>query len=72
MTIEELNDLLARGAGQPGVTDALELMRLSQELERQARELAELYGAVSTSTVTNSSGVIGQAEPAAADHAHVG
>ena len=49
MTIEELNDLIARGAAQPGVRDALELMRLGQELDRQARELLELYGAVSLS-----------------------
>jgi hypothetical protein len=43
MTIEELNDLIARGTAQPGVKDALELMRVSQELDRQARELMELY-----------------------------
>lgn len=58
MTVEELNDLIARGAAQPGVRDVEELMRLGQELERQARELMELYGAVSTSTVSADSGVV--------------
>jgi hypothetical protein len=71
MTIEELNDLIARGATQPGVSDALELMRIGQELDRQARELVELYGAVRTSVVTSSSGVIGPAGPTA-NHAHLG
>jgi hypothetical protein len=74
MTIAELNDLIARGAAQPGVNDALELMRLGQELDRQARELAELYGVVSITTVSaNSSGIVGPfSEPTAADHAHLG
>jgi hypothetical protein len=71
MTIEELNDLIARGAAQPGVSDALELMRIGQELDRQAREMVELYGAVLTSTVTGSSGVVGPAEPTA-NHAQLG
>jgi hypothetical protein len=64
MTVEELNDLIARGAAQPGVRDVEELMRLGQELERQARELMELYGAVLISTVSADSGVVGS--PAAA------
>jgi hypothetical protein len=72
MTIEELNDLIARGAAQPGVKDALELMRLGQELDRQARELMELYGGVSTSAVTGSTGVVRTAEPMAAGHALMG
>jgi hypothetical protein len=72
MTIEELNDLIARGAAQPGVRDALELMRLGQELDRQARELLELYGAVSTSMVAAGSGVVGSTEPTAANDAHLG
>jgi len=72
LTIQELDDLIARGAAQPGVNDALELMRLGQELDRQARELAELYGAVSITTVTANSGVVGSTEPTAANHAHVG
>jgi hypothetical protein len=73
MTIEELTDLIARGAGQPGVNDALELMRLGQELDRQARELAELYGVVSITAVSNGSGIVGSvSEPMPADHAHVG
>jgi hypothetical protein len=61
MTIEELNDLIARGAAQPGVRDVEELMRIGQEVSRQARELAELYGVFSISTVTTDSGrVIGR------------
>jgi len=72
MTIEELNDLIARGAGQPGINDALELMRLSQELDRQTRELVELYGAVTTSAVSGSSGIIGSAEPTAPNNAQLG
>jgi hypothetical protein len=56
MTIEELNDLIARGAAQPGVRDVEELMRIGQEFSRQARELAELYGVFSISTVTTDSG----------------
>jgi len=74
MTIEELTDLIARGAAQPGVNDALELMRLGQELDRQARELAELYGVVSITAVSNSSGVVGSfsERTSAADHANVG
>jgi hypothetical protein len=72
MTIEELNDLITRGAAQPGVRDALELMRLGQELDRQARELLELYGAVSISTVAAGSGSVGSAKPTAANNAHLG
>ena len=73
MTIEELNDLIARGAAQPGVYDALELMRLGQELDRQARELLQLYGAVSISTVgASSGGGVGSVEPTATHHAHLG
>lgn len=71
MTIEELNDLIARGAAQPGLNDVLKLMRLGQELNRQAYELVELYGAVSTSTVSANSGFVGSTEPAA-NHAHLG
>jgi hypothetical protein len=70
MTIQELNDLIARGAAQPGVYDALELMRLGQELDRQARELAELYGGVSISTVSADSGGVGSLTPP--NHAHLG
>jgi hypothetical protein len=71
MTIEELNDLIARGAAQPGLNDVLELMRLGQELDRQARELVELYGAVSTTVVSANSGLLGSTEPAD-NHAHLG
>jgi hypothetical protein len=72
MTINELNDLIARGAAQPGVADAMELMRLSQDLERQTRDFVEIYGSVSTSAVTSSSGIIGPIEPQAAPHANLG
>jgi hypothetical protein len=72
MTVQELNDLIAHGAAQPGVNDVVELMRLSQELDRQARELVEIYGAVSTSAVAGSSGIVGSVEPTAADHAKLG
>jgi len=72
MTIQELNDLIARGAAQPGVHEAVEVMRLSQELDRQARELAEVWGAVSTSAVTSSSGVVASGKPTAAGHAKLG
>jgi hypothetical protein len=72
MTIEELNNLIARGAAQPGVRDALELMRLGQELDRQAREFLELYGAVSIHTVAASSGIVGPVKPTPANHAHLG
>jgi hypothetical protein len=73
MTIQELNDLIARGAAQPGVHEAVEVMRLSQELDRQARELVEIYGAVSTSAMTSSSGVVTSGETTAAgNHAKLG
>jgi hypothetical protein len=71
MTIDELNDLIAPGAAQPGVIDALELMRLGQELDRQTRELQELYGAVSTTTVIAGSGEI-TSTPSTANYAHMG
>jgi hypothetical protein len=71
MTVIELQDLIARGAAQPGVSDALELMRLSEDLERQARDQLELYG-ISTTAVTCSSGVVGSTEPTATNHADVG
>jgi hypothetical protein len=40
MTIEELNDLIARGAAQPGIREVEEMMRLSRALDEQARELS--------------------------------
>jgi hypothetical protein len=58
MTIEELNALIARGAAQPGVADAMELMRLGEELNRQTRELVDLYGATLISAVTASTGIV--------------
>ena len=49
MTINELNDLIARGAAQPGVRDVEEMMRLAWTLDQQSRELAALYsGSFST------------------------
>jgi hypothetical protein len=57
MTIQELNELIARGANQPGVQDAMDLMQLGEELSRQAQELVDVYGTVSTSAATASSSV---------------
>ncbi len=70
MTVAELNDLIARGAAQPGVRDVEELMRLSQQLDRQARELSNLY-AVPISSVTSDRSVA-SALPTDAAHAHLG
>jgi hypothetical protein len=72
MTIDELNDLIARGAAQPGVRDAEQLMRLSEQLTRQARELAELYDVNAAYTAAAGTGVVGQVEPTATTHAHLG
>ena len=70
MTIQELNDLIERGAAQPGVRDALELMRLGQDLDRQAREFLEMYGVVSVPTTASSSGIVGSVGPTI--YAHLG
>jgi len=70
MTSQELNDLIARGAAQPGVRDVEELMRIGQELSQQARELVELYGSVLIATASTNSGLV--SSPAVADHAHMG
>ena len=67
MTTQELNELIARGAAQPGVSDVVELMRLSQDLDEQARNLADLY-ATTTPTAASSSSVT----PAAITHANLG
>jgi hypothetical protein len=65
MTIAELNELIERGAAQPGVRDVEDLMRLCRELDEQARNLADLY--VMTPTTASSSSL----SPLAA-HADVG
>jgi hypothetical protein len=57
MTMEELNDLIARGAAQAGVADAIELMRLGEELNRQAQDLENLYGTAWTSAATGNTNV---------------
>ena len=70
MTINELNDLIARGAAQPGVRDVEEMMRLAWTLDQQSRELAALYSG-SFSTVASGSSLIPAARPTSA-HAHLG
>ena len=54
MTINELDDLIARGAAQPGIRDIEEMMRLCWALENQARDLAAVYGTGPFSTVASS------------------
>jgi hypothetical protein len=71
MTIQELNDLIARGAAQPGIREIEEMMRLTMALDEQARALAELYGAGSVSTVASSTD-IRSTLPTARSHANVG
>jgi hypothetical protein len=55
MTTQELNDLIARGAAQPGVREVEELMRLARELDDQVRSLAELYATAQPVTASSSS-----------------
>jgi hypothetical protein len=69
MTIQELNDLIARGAAQPGVRDVEDLMRLGLELDQQARALADISG--SMTAVASSSGVT-SVTPTDAAHADLG
>jgi hypothetical protein len=66
MTIAELNDLIARGAAQPGVREVEELMRLTRELDEQTRGLADIYATAITTTASSNS-----MKPLAA-HADVG
>lgn len=54
--IEEFNDLIGHGAGQPGIRDIEEMMRMCWALDNQARDLAALYGVGSVSTVASSTG----------------
>ena len=67
MTTAELKELIARGAAQPGVHEIEELMRLSQELDEQSRQLSELH-AISLPATTSNSSVV----PPTMPHAHVG
>ena len=67
MTTAELNELLVRGAAQPGVREIEELMRLTQQLVDQTRELADIYAAQIPATASSSSVV-----PLTAAHANVG
>lgn len=53
MTVAELNDLIARGAAQPGVREVEEMMRLGMMLEEQARQFEMLHR---SSLVSTSSG----------------
>ena len=67
MTIVELNELIERGAAQPGVHEVEELMRLTQELSEQARNLADLYATTTPATASSTS-----VTPPLAVHADVG
>ena len=70
MTIQELNDLIARGAAQPGIRDVEHLMRVADELNQQARDVAYIYGSV---YVASSSGTgVTSFEPTGAAHADLG
>ncbi len=71
MTIQELNDLIARGAAQPGIREVEEMMRLCLALDEQARGLAAMYATESVSTVSSSSD-LGLVRPIAVSHAHMG
>ena len=70
MTARELQDLIDRGAAQPGIHEVQEMMRLTLALDQQARELASLYTAESVTTVSSGSGV--GAMPATMRHADLG
>jgi hypothetical protein len=59
MTMNELIDLINRGAAQPGVREVEEMMRLAWTLDQQSRELAALY-AGSFSTVASGSSMIAE------------
>jgi hypothetical protein len=53
MTEQELNNLINRRASQPGIPSIVqEMMRLSQALEQQARDLASLYPTMSANGVS--------------------
>jgi hypothetical protein len=70
MTGQELQDLIDRGAAQPGIHEVQEMMRLTLVLEQQARDLALLYTAELT-TVSSGSG-LGVPTPTATRHADLG
>jgi hypothetical protein len=71
MTIQELNDLIARGAAQPGICEIEEMMRLCWALDEQARDLAALYAGGPTFTVASGTDV-GSVLSAAPSHANLG
>jgi hypothetical protein len=53
MTEQELNNLIKGRATQPGIPSIVqEMMRLSQALEQQARDLAALYSTMSANGVS--------------------
>ena len=67
MTIDELNDLIARGAAQPGIRQIEEMMRLCSALDYQARDLAAIYGVWPVSTVASGTDVRSQSPVTHAD-----
>jgi len=70
MTMQELNDLIARGAAQPGIREVEEMMRLSWALDEQARDLATALAAGSVSTASSTD--VRWVRPASTQHADVG
>ena len=68
MTIEELKELIAHGAAQPGIYELEEMMRLAQLLDEQARAFAGITATSFTTTATSSGAIF---IPAAA-HADLG
>jgi hypothetical protein len=71
MTIQELNDLIARGAAQPGIREVEEMMRLCWAFNEQARDLAALYAAGPVFTVASGTDA-GSILSAAPSHANLG
>jgi hypothetical protein len=71
MTIQELNDLLNRGAAEPGIREVEEMMRLCRLFDDQARDLAAIYAAGWLSTVASSTEAK-SVRPASHPHADVG
>jgi hypothetical protein len=70
MTVDELNELIARGAAQPGISELQEMMRLGRMFDEQAREFAGI-NAVSFTTTATSTGADSVMPPVAV-HANVG
>jgi hypothetical protein len=71
MTIQELNDLISRGAAQPGIREVEEMMRLSWAFDEQARGLAAVYAEGPVFTVASGTDV-GSILSAAPSHANLG